>query len=1311
MATLVLGAIGASVGGSIGGSVLGLSGAVIGRAVGAAAGRAIDQRVLGGGSEAVEHGRIDRLRLSSAAEGAPIPQVWGRMRVAGQVIWCTPFEETSETTGGGKGGPPKPEVTEYSYSVSLAIALCEGTILRVGRVWADGRELALDEVPMRVYAGDEAQLPDPLIEAVEGEGRAPAYRGTAYVVIEDLALGRFGNRVPQFSFEVVRPADAAGEVAAPHDMVRGVALIPGTGEFALATERVSYTAGGLETRSANVNSAAEAPDFTVSLRNLVEEAPALRSVSLVVSWFGDDLRCGQCTIRPKVEAGDVGSAPMVWAVSGVERGDAAELPRVDGNAIYGGTPADAAVMQAVRAINAEGLDCTYYPFILMDQLAGNGLPDPWGGAEQAPLPWRGRITQSVAAGRAGSPDCTAAADAEVAAFFGTAAAADFAVSSVAGTDGLGGAATETPTVRYAGPAEWSYRRFVLHQAALCAAAGGVEAFCIGSEMVGMTTIRGAGGAYPAVAALRALLSEVRVLLPGAKLSYAADWSEYFGHHPQDGSGDVRFHLDPLWADPEIAFVGIDNYMPLSDWRDGRDHADAGWGDVRDLGYLRSNVEGGEGYDWYYPSPEARAAQRRVPIEDGAHGEPWVYRYKDLRGWWENAHHERRGGVREAAPTPWMPGSKPVRFTEYGCAAVDRGTNQPNKFLDPKSSESALPYHSRGTRDDAIQMQYIRATLGYWGAASRNPVSPHYGGPMVDLDHSLLWCWDTRPWPAFPANGGLWSDAANYPFGHWWSGRSGAQPLASVIAEICRAAGVAAFDVSQVYGAVRGFAARDVASARADLQPLMMAHGVEAAERDGVLVFRMRGNAEIRAVDAGEALLGEGESPAIEEMHAPEAELAGRVRVHHGDADGRFEARVGEAVLPGGPSVPVSDTELPMALTGGEGSAIAERFLAEARLSRDAVRLALPPSRRDVAPGDLLRIGALDGLWRVDRLEEGSGLAVEAVRADPAVYDPPPPGAEAPGAEGYVADGRVDPILLDLPLLGGSEVPHAPHVAARARPWPGAVSVLSAAEDAGYALDTVLRRGATAGLTEGPLAAAAPGVLDRGAPLRVRFGGGTPRTLRDAAFLGGGNLAAIGDGRPDGWELFQFQAADPVEPGLWDLRLRLRGLRGTEGAMRASWPAGSLVVLVDGALRQLGTAAEAVGLERHLRIGPARFALDHDSYRHVTVTPRAVGLRPYAPAHLRMRDDGGTHRFAWVRRTRVGGDGWDAEVPLGEEREAYALRAVAGGATVWEGETAAPAFAFDAAARGAAGIDGAYRMEVAQVGAGYGPGAWAGLPVP
>ena len=64
------------------------------------------------------------------------------------------------------------------------------------------------------------------------------------------------------------------------------------------------------------------------------------------------------------------------------------------------------------------------------------------------------------------------------------------------------------------------------------------------------------------------------ILPDSKIGYAADWTEYFGYHPQDGSGDVFFHLDPLWADDNIDFVGIDNYMPLCDWRDGPEHADA-----------------------------------------------------------------------------------------------------------------------------------------------------------------------------------------------------------------------------------------------------------------------------------------------------------------------------------------------------------------------------------------------------------------------------------------------------------------------------------------------------------------------------------------------------------------------------------------------------------------------------------------------------------------------------------------------------------------------------------------------------------------
>jgi len=75
MATLLLSAAGAAVGAGFGGAVLGLSGAVIGRAIGATLGRVIDQKLLGAGSEPVDVGRIDRLRLTGAGEGAPIGQV------------------------------------------------------------------------------------------------------------------------------------------------------------------------------------------------------------------------------------------------------------------------------------------------------------------------------------------------------------------------------------------------------------------------------------------------------------------------------------------------------------------------------------------------------------------------------------------------------------------------------------------------------------------------------------------------------------------------------------------------------------------------------------------------------------------------------------------------------------------------------------------------------------------------------------------------------------------------------------------------------------------------------------------------------------------------------------------------------------------------------------------------------------------------------------------------------------------------------------------------------------------------------------
>lgn len=1294
MATLVLAAAGSALGSAVGGSVLGLTGAVIGRAVGATLGRAIDQRLLGAGAEPVQVGRMDRLRLMGAGEGAVLPLVWGRVRLGGQVIWASGYTERRvKRAGNGKGTPqPEPETVEFSYSVSLAVALGEGVVRRIGRVWADGVEVDAGRLGMRFYRGTETQMPDPAIAAAKGADAAPAYRGTAYVVFEDLPLGEFGNRVPQFSFEVFRQAQGSlvADLPAFAEGLRAVAMIPGTGEYALATTPVRYAKGLASGKTANVHTPSGRTDFALSLRQLRGEVPSVRSVSLVVSWFGGDLRCGECAVRPKVEQRETDGKGMPWRSGGIARSGAAIVPRVGGKSVYGGTPADASVVEAIRAISAGGQEVMFYPFLLMDQVAGNILPDPYDGqAGQPALPWRGRMTLSVAPGRNGSPDRTAAAEAEVAAFFGQARASQFSI--------------EAGAVVYSGPAgDWGFRRFILHYAKLCALAGGVDAFCIGSEMRGLTAIRGAGDSFPAVTALRALAADVRAILgPAVKISYAADWSEYAG---LSADGNRYFQLDPLWADANIDFIGIDNYMPLSDWREGEAQADSARGSPYDLGYLAANIAGGEGFDWYYDSPEGEAAQRRLPISDDQ-GEPWVWRVKDIRGWWSNPHHERINGVRAALPTDWVPRSKPIRFTEYGCGAVDRGTNQPNLFIDPASSESAAPRASRALRDDLAQMQYYRAMAGYWADAANNPVSEVYGAPMVDMAHAHAWAWDARPFPTFPGRLDLWGDGANYARGHWLNGRVTAQPLALVVAEIAGRAGLRDVDLGGLHGLVRGYALGEVASGRAALQPLMLAAGFDAVEREGGLAFRTRDARITASVGTGELVADEDGD--FEITRGQGDDLTGRLRVGYVEAEADYAARVVEATLPDATEASAVDQEAPLVLLPPEAQGVAERWLAEAKVAQDSLRLTLPLSMSRIGAGDVLEFEGQR--WRIDRVQQGDDIAVEGVRVEAGVYLAGPAGTQGSALASFVAPVEVYPLFLDLPLMKGSEVPHAPHVAAVADPWPGRVAVWVADGEDDFALNTILAASSVIGVTETPLLAARSGLWDRGAPLRVRIEGGAPGAVPDLSVLNGANLAAIGDGSSDRWELFQFAEAALVSPDTWELSHRLRGQCGTDGILPEVWPVGSQVVLIDRSLKQIDLAPEARGLARTWRIGAAQRGYDDADVVLRSEAFYGVGLRPYPVAHLRMAAQGNDRLLRWVRRTRVDGDSWlSSEVPLGEDREAYLVRVFAGGSLLRQIEVATPQWTYPAALRAADGAGAT--VSVAQLSDRFGPGPFRSIEI-
>lgn len=233
MATLVLNAVGTYIGGPIGG------------AIGSTIGQAIDARLFS--PKGRKGPRLDELRVQTSSYGVPVPRLYGRMRVAGTVIWATDLVEHRNRRSNGKG---RGSDTTYSYSLSMAVALSSRRVRSVGRIWAEGNLLrgsdGLFKSPLtfRLHDGSEDQAVDPFVAAAEGVGAAPAFRGLAYALFEDFDLAPFGNRVPSLTFEVeageVETDERAVSLADPlRDMlgpVQVVGAVPDIAGYALAAE-------------------------------------------------------------------------------------------------------------------------------------------------------------------------------------------------------------------------------------------------------------------------------------------------------------------------------------------------------------------------------------------------------------------------------------------------------------------------------------------------------------------------------------------------------------------------------------------------------------------------------------------------------------------------------------------------------------------------------------------------------------------------------------------------------------------------------------------------------------------------------------------------------------------------------------------------------------------------------------------------------------------------------------------------------------------------------------------------------------------
>lgn len=218
MATLALSLGGALAGSLIGGPI----GGPIGGRVGFLAGQFLGGTFFGNGDDRRAEGpRLTDLTVTSSAYGRPIPIVYGRFRVGGNVVWSPGLKEhREEERVGGKGGAPSQTTVTFRYTADFRVALCEGPIAAILRIWADGKLIADFTAPapilsgkirrenVRLYLGGEDQEADPAEQADRGIDDTPAYRGQAGIVFDDLPLEDFGNRIPQITAEVAARAAA-----------------------------------------------------------------------------------------------------------------------------------------------------------------------------------------------------------------------------------------------------------------------------------------------------------------------------------------------------------------------------------------------------------------------------------------------------------------------------------------------------------------------------------------------------------------------------------------------------------------------------------------------------------------------------------------------------------------------------------------------------------------------------------------------------------------------------------------------------------------------------------------------------------------------------------------------------------------------------------------------------------------------------------------------------------------------------------------------------------------------------------------------
>ncbi|WP_353642134.1 glycoside hydrolase TIM-barrel-like domain-containing protein [Mesorhizobium sp. WSM2239] len=608
--------------------------------------------------------------------------------------------------------------------------------------------------------------------------------------------------------------------------------------------------------------------------------------------------------------------------------------------------------------------------------------------------------------------------------------------------------------------------------------------------------------------------------------------------------------------------------------------------------------------------------------------------------------------------------------ELGCPAVDKGPNQPNVFPDPKSAENAIPYFSGAGRSDLAQQRFLEAHASYWDPAdadfeeAHNPLSPVYGGRMVDIERVYVWAWDARPFPAFPALGDRWTDGGNWHCGHWLNGRLGSPDAGALINAILADHGLPAADVAHADGTLHGYVVADPSSARAALEPIVELFDLAVCEEAEGLVFRRRGAQNAPPAEISE-LVSDGGNPVIETVRSPDHQLPVELVLAFREPFAEYQTAAVRNVRFGATGSRQQTIDFPGVLETGQGRALLDDWMRRIWSEREQVTFAIAEHRADIRPGAVLRLPAaeVDSDFIVTEIEDG---LVRRVTARQIARTPPSPWLPSGFGPVQTQDslaGKPHALFLDLPSRSGSAAPQDQfRVAVWQKPW-RSQTVLASPEDTGFGFRAAVGKPADLGVLVEPLPAGFEGRIDRATAIIIELFDAEAASVSRLQFLNGANAAAIRS-TIGAWEIVQFESAEEIEAGVWRLSNLLRGQLGTSDAMAAGAPAGADFVMLDDAVQPAGLRASEAGLLLNWRIGPSEADISSENFSAHTETGGLRARLPLSPVHLRCRKNAGGAEISWIRRGRIDADDWvQSEIPLGEEREDYRIEIAAAGGPV------------------------------------------------